>query len=59
MMSSKHTQCPDALIVYVSGRVVQKGAPIEVFSNPLTEEVEELASARDKCRMDTVPAVKS
>ena len=45
---------PDALIVYVNGRVVQKGAPLEVFSNPLTEEVKELVSARDHCRMDTV-----
>jgi len=45
---------PDALIVYVNGRVVQKGAPLEVFSNPLTEEVKELVSARDQCRMDTV-----
>jgi len=45
---------PDALIVYVNGRVVQKGAPLEVFSNPLTEEVKELVSARDQCRIHTV-----
>jgi ABC-type sugar transport system ATPase subunit len=45
---------PDALIGYVNGMVVQKGSPLEVFSNPFTEEVKEPVLARDKCRIDTV-----
>jgi len=50
---------PDTLIVYANGRVMQKGTPIEVFSNPSTEEVKELVSAKDYWRMDTVSGIKS
>ncbi len=44
----------DTLIVYVNGRVAQKGAPPEVFNNPFAEEVRELVPAMDQCRVDTV-----
>jgi ABC-type sulfate/molybdate transport systems ATPase subunit len=38
---------PDKLIVYSSGRVVQTGAPADVFSRPDSKEVEELIAAKE------------
>ena len=38
---------PDKLIVYSGGRVVQAGAPADVFSGPNTKEVEELIAAKE------------
>jgi molybdate transport system ATP-binding protein len=46
---------PDTLIVCVDGRAVQKGSPAEVFSNPATEEVKELVSAKSQWADFKVP----
>jgi molybdate transport system ATP-binding protein len=38
---------PDRLIVYSNGRVVQTGAPSEIFGRPASKEVEVLVAAKD------------
>lgn len=47
---------PDTLIVCANGGVLQKGSPIDVFSNPATEEVKELVSAKDQWAACKIPA---
>jgi molybdate transport system ATP-binding protein len=59
---------PDTLIVYSGGKVVQKGAPAEVFARPSCAAVEELIATKDlylqmneaaKCVCFDLPKAKS
>jgi len=49
----------DKIIMYANGRIAQSGTPKEVFTNPVSKEVEQLVNTRDKLiqSMESLPDI--
>jgi molybdate transport system ATP-binding protein len=37
----------DKMVIYINGRIAQIGAPLEIFNNPISQDVERLLCARE------------